>query len=217
MAPVLIFLFSYSNANIHHSLHGCRLLGDGSHRVDGLAHDWWGLGVVGNLLLARLCNFIVIRRRARGGWFGAPEPGKDGDLLILLTQDRWIRMQGKVDDLKAVTSGQWLQDEEMWEGWIVSFATIIVYFDAALATNIQQFGKILLVLLLIGSVGLLAVANLTTQKMQMHGRLLEVDGDRVAYARRLEMAQEMIRIHGRDDFARQMGLIPSSKEEKVTM
>jgi hypothetical protein len=184
----------------------------------GFAHDWWGIGVVGILMLARLCNFIIIRRRARGGWFGASEPGVDGDLLILLTQDRWVRMQGKVDDLKAVTSGQWLQDEKLWEGWIDAFSTLIVYVDAALATNVSQFGKILLILLLIGSVGLLAVANWATQKMQMHGCLLEVDGERKAYTRRLDLAKEMIEIHGRDDFARQMGMIPSgTKSEQVTI
>jgi hypothetical protein len=181
----------------------------------GLAHDWWGLGVIGILFSARLCNFIIIRRRSRCGWFGASEPGVEGDLLILLTQDRWVRMKGKVDDLKAVTAGQWLQDEAILEGWVGAFATIIVYFDAALATNIQQFGKILLLLLLIGSAGLLAVANLATQKSQMHGRLLEVDGDRKKYERRIEMASEMIKLHGRDDFAKQMGLIPSDKN--VTM
>ena len=183
----------------------------------GLAHDWWGLGVIGILVFARLCNFIVIRRRSRGGWFGASEPGVEGDLLILLTEDRWVRMQGKVDDLKAVTAGQWLRDETRWEGWVGAFATIIVYFDAALATNIQQFGKILLLLLLVGSAGLLAVANSTMQKLQMHGCLLEVDGDRKVYERRADMAREMITIHGRNDFARQMGLIPSDEAEKVTM
>ena len=182
----------------------------------GLANDWWGLGVIGILVFARLCNFIVIRRRSRGGWFGASEPGVEGDLLILLTEDRWVRMQGKVDDLKAVTAGQWLRDETTWEGWVGAFATIIVYFDAALATNIQQFGKILLLLLLVGSAGLLAVANSTTQKLQMHGCLLEVDGDRKVYDRRADMAREMIAIHGRNDFAKQMGLIPSDAE-KVTM
>jgi len=106
-----------------------------------------------------------------------------------------------VDDLKAVTSGQWLQDEVIWEGWVDAFETIIVYFDAALATNIQQFGKVLLLILPVGLVGLLAVANLTTQKMQMHSRLMEVIGDRTYYARRLEIAEEIIRIYnGRDDF-----------------
>ena len=181
-----------------------------------LVRDFWGVGVVGIFILTRLCNVIVIRRRARVGWAGKSEPGVRGDLLILLTQDRWVRMTGYVDDLKAVTSGQWLQDENTWEGWVNASATIMVYLDAALVTNVQQFGKILLVLLLIGSVGLLALANLSTKKMQMHGRLLEV-GERKAYARRLDMATEMIKLHKRSDWAKQMGLIPNEEVSKVTM
>lgn len=181
-----------------------------------LAHDFWGLCVVGIFILARLCNVIVIRRRSRVGWAGKSEPGVRGDLLILLTQDRWVRMKGYVDDLKAVTSGQWLQDENTWEGWVNAFAIIMVYLDTALSTNVQQFGKILLLLLLIGSVGLLALANLTTKKMQMHGRLLEV-GERKSYARRLDMATEMIKLHKRSDWAKQMGLIPNEEVSKVTM
>ena len=177
----------------------------------GLANDWWGLGVIGILIFARLCNFFITRRRRLGdSWFGVPEPGVEGDILILLTRDRWVRMKGKVDDLKLVLCGrQWLQDETTWEGWVDTFATFAVYVDAAIATNIQQFGKILLILLLLGSAGLLAVTNSTTQKSTICGRLLEVDGDRKRYERRLDMAREMVATHKRDDFARSMGLIPS--------
>lgn len=181
-----------------------------------LTHDFWGLVVVGIFIFVRFSNVIIIRRRARVGWTGKSEPGVRGDLLILLTQDRWVRMRGYVDDLKAVTSGQWLQDKNTWEGWIDAFATILIYLDTALAANIQQFGKILLLLLLIGSVGLLALANITTKKMQMHGRLLEV-GERKAYARRLDMAIEMIDLHKRSDWAKQMGLIPNDEVSMVTI
>ena len=181
-----------------------------------LASDFWGLGVVGIFVFARFCNVIIIRRRARVGWTGKAEPGVRGDLLVLLTQDRWVRMRGYVDDLKAVTSGQWLQDENTFEGWVNAFATILVYVDVALAANIQQFGKILLLLLLIGSVGLLALANITTKKMQMHGRVLEV-GERKAYVRRLDMANELIDLHKRSDWAKQMGLIPNDEVSMVTI
>lgn len=181
-----------------------------------LTHDFWGLVVIGIFVFVRFSNVIIIRRRARVGWSGKSEPGVRGDLLILLTQDRWVRMRGYVDDLKAVTSGQWLQDKSTWEGWVDAFATILIYLDTALAANIQQFGKILLLLLLIGSVGLLALANITTKKMQMHGRLLEV-GERKAYARRLDMAIEMIDLHKRSDWAKQMGLIPNDEVSMVTI
>jgi len=112
--------------------------------------------------------------------------------------------------------GQRLQDKNTFEGLVNAFATILVYVDVALAANIQQFGKILLVLLLIGSVGLLALANFTTKKMQMHGRVLEV-GERKAYVRRLDMANELIDLHKRSDWAKQMGLIPNDEVSMVTI
>ncbi|KAG9503312.1 hypothetical protein J7337_006157 [Fusarium musae] len=142
----------------------------------GIMHDWWGLGVVLMLMVARLANVIVIRRRAEPGWFGAKEPGKMGDLLVLLSQDRWVRIQGAVDHLKAVTSGQWLRDQSMRESWVAAFATIVVYLAAAFVSNATQFGKILILALLGGSAALLAVSNSLTDKLLMHGYVLQLAG-----------------------------------------
>ncbi|EKG18445.1 hypothetical protein MPH_04247 [Macrophomina phaseolina MS6] len=134
--------------------------------------------------------------RNREAWSGAKEPGEKGDLLILLSQDRWICMKGLVDDLKAVTSGQWLRDPTNVESWVTAFATVIVYLDAALASNVTQAGKILLLALLIGSVGLLAIANASTDQLQMRGCVVKVQGERKAYDRRLDL------IHTRGIFDR---------------
>ena len=98
-------------------------------------HDGWALGVLGMLMLARLLNVAVIKRRSKMGWKGAPEPGVPGDLLIIVSQDRWIRMRGMVDDLKVVTAGQWLREMTTLESFVVSFATLLVYGSAALAGN----------------------------------------------------------------------------------
>ena len=178
----------------------------------GLTQDWWGLAVILLLMLARLCNVVIIRRRAKAGWAGASEPGVQGDLVILLSQDRWIRMKGAVDDLKAVTSGQWLRDESQMESWVTAFATLVVYLDAALVSNVKQLGKILLMGLLIGSVALLALANVATKKLQMHGNIIQVDGPRKSYARRLDLARELISESGRDDWAVRMGMIVKNEE-----
>ena len=184
-----------------------------------LARDWWGIGVVSILILARAINSFVIRRRSRPGWYGATEGDHEGDLLILLSQDRWIRMKGCVDHLKAVTSGQWLRDETTLESRITAIATLIVYLGAALASNVQQFGKILLVALLIGSVGLLAVANTSTNKLQMHGYSIRVVGRPKPYERRLDLATELIEETKRDDWAVRMGMIvkenPSTDTERA--
>lgn len=179
----------------------------------GVMHDWWGLGVVIMLMIARLGNLIIIRRRAEPGWFGASEPGVDGDLLVLLSQDRWVRIQGAVDHLKAVTSGQWLRDPTMRESWVTAFATMVVYLAAALVSNATQFGKILILVLLGGSVALLAIANSLTDKLLMHGYVIQkADGEPKKYRRRVELAHDLIKEMGRDDWAIRMGMIPHKAE-----
>lgn len=172
----------------------------------GFSHDWWGLAVVLTLVTSRLCNVIVIRRRAKQGWSGASEPGVRGDLLVLLSQDRWVRIKGEVDHLKAVTSGQWLRDQDMIESWATALATFVVYLAAALVSNATQFGKILVLALLGGSVGLLAVANSLTKFLMMHGYIIKPVGERRKYARRLDLAEELVQETGRDDWAVRMGM-----------
>ncbi|GCB17449.1 hypothetical protein AAWM_00334 [Aspergillus awamori] len=143
-------------------------------------------------------------------WIGASETGRS-DLLVLLSQDRWVRIQGAIDDVKAVTAGQWLREMEPYESWVAAIATVLTYLDAALASNATQFGKLLLVLLLIVSAGLLAGANqFTTNKLQMHGNVLEVRGKPHKYQRRLDMAEQLIAEHGgKRGWALRLGLINS--------
>ena len=174
-----------------------------------LSGDWWGVFVVLVLIFARLCNIIIIRRRSKVDWGGAREPGVQGDLLILLSQDRWVRMRGAVDHLKAVTSGQWLREMSFVESSFAALATVLVYLDAALASNVSQVGKVLLIVLLIGSAGLLAIANKTTHTLQMRGNLITVNGPRKSYHRRLEMAHQLIQETERKDWALSLGLITS--------
>ena len=167
----------------------------------------WGLAVFLILMFARLCNVIITRRRCVRGWAGAAEPGVKGDLIVLLSQDRWIRLRGMVDHLKCVTSGQWLREMTFIEGSFTALATMLVYLDAALASNVDQSGKIILLVVLIGSVGLLAVANQTTMELQMKGYIIRRDGPRKSYERRRHMADELVKEHGRNDFAVLMGMI----------
>lgn len=174
-----------------------------------LLRDWWGFFVILMLIFARLCNTLVIRRRSEIGWKGAPEPGVQGDLLILLSQDRWVRMRGLVDDLKAVTSGQWLRQMTFVESSISALATVLVYLDAALASNVSQSGKLLLLVLLIFSAGLLAIVNARTEVLVMHGRNVVVSGLQKKYNRRLEMAEDLIQETERKDWALRLGLIKS--------
>jgi hypothetical protein len=179
-----------------------------------LSQNWWGLTVILFLCMSRLCNVVIIRRRTSVDWQGAAEPGVKGDLLILLSQDRWIRMHGMVDDLKAVTSGQWLREMTFVESSIAAFATVLVYLDAALASNVNQAGNVILLVLLIGSAGILAIANETTQMLQMHGRVIKVEGQRTRYRRRMDMVDQLIKESGRDDWAMRMGMTVKKPSEK---
>jgi hypothetical protein len=190
--------------------------------------DPWAMAIVGMLMVARLLNILVIRSRSSGpGWKGVREPGVHGDLLILLSQDRWIRMQGLVDDLKAVTSGQWLSDANFAESMTTSAATLLVYLAAALTINASQTGKMAILLLLVVSSGLLAICNESVDTLQMNGFRVRHKGKPVAYRRRLDLASQLVEESGRDDWAIRLGMITpkrkangkeqAAEEEEVTM
>ncbi|KAK0430078.1 hypothetical protein EV421DRAFT_352177 [Armillaria borealis] len=169
--------------------------------------DWWGFGALGMFVLARLINVVVIRRRSQQGWKGAIEDG-DGDLLVLLSQDRWVRLpQGSINDLKAVTAGQWLRDLSATESFAVMFATTLVYASAILAFNASTVGSLLIGGLLLFSVALLTLSNLLTQCLQMYDCVVQKEGEPVWYRRRLEMAGKLVNESKRDDWAIGMGLV----------
>jgi hypothetical protein len=184
-----------------------------------LCGDHWGLIVMLNLMFARLLNVLVIRSRARAGWHGQPEPGVKGDLLVLLSQDRWVRLQGAVDDLKAVTSGQWLRDETFF---LESVATLLVYTDAALVSGMTESGKWVLFVLLVASTGLLAIANELTVNFCMHDCTVSVKNRR-HFGRRLELVETLRQEKDRNVDAMesafvQMGMVKDvSGKREVTM
>ncbi|PGH31880.1 hypothetical protein GX50_05315 [[Emmonsia] crescens] len=181
-----------------------------------IARDWWGVSVLFALIFARLCNVLVIRRRCTIGWKGASEPGVQGDLLILLSQDRWIRLQGAVDDLKAVTSGQWLRDCSFAEDSVTAFATLLVYTDVALVSNVSKPGQILILALFVFSTALLASTNAMTSELHMHGRRISTTGKSKKYVRRLDLAHELIRETKREDWALRLGMIVRQSQDAST-
>ena len=172
-----------------------------------LVNDWWALVVLLTLISARTLNTIVIRRRSVPGWRGVKEPGVKGDLLVLLSQDRWIRLQGQVDALKAVTAGQWLKDMTFFESSLAAIATLLVYINAIFTSNATQTGKIILGVLLLLSPAILAVGNERTKSLHMHGCIVKAQGEPKKYARRLDLARELIEYTGRDDWAIRLGMI----------
>lgn len=177
--------------------------------------EWWTVTILGLLILARAMNTFVIRQRTVADWKGALEPGVYGDLIILLSQDRWVRMRGLVDDLKAVTSGQWLQDMTPMQSFISAAATLLVYATAALGSNGSVFGNIILMSLLFSETALLALSNQLADGLLLHDRVVRIEGLPKKYNRRLEMTKELINETGRDDWAVGLGMILPSEAKGV--
>ncbi|EGX46789.1 hypothetical protein AOL_s00097g419 [Orbilia oligospora ATCC 24927] len=152
--------------------------------------------------------------RTRPGWWGSDEIDNNGDLLIILSQHRWFSLTGRVNGLKKVTSMQWLKEQNDIQGLITGLTTVIVYLAAALVTNIEQFGKILLLCQLMGSAGLLGITNKTSSVLRMHGGLNVKFEGRKRYDRRRDMVDELITRACRDDWAVKLDRIP--REAAIT-
>ncbi|KAK0430034.1 hypothetical protein EV421DRAFT_1913490 [Armillaria borealis] len=151
----------------------------------GSIRDWWALAVLGMLVLSRTINVFVIKRRASDSsvWKGAEEEGR-GDLLVVLSQDRWIRLQGDISDLR---------DEDRVESLAVGVATLLVYAAAALAGNASTIGSLLIACLLLCSVALLSLCNSFTHCLQMYDCIVqEGKTPRKRYGRRLEMVKALV-------------------------
>ena len=189
---------------------GCSILA--AQRVYALG-DIWGSFFISNLILIRLINFVVFHRRSQPGWFGAPEPGVRGDLFILLSQDRWVRIRGQVDDLKALTSGTWLREPTTLDAFFDAVAKLLIYANLAVAAHATDAGVYTLVSMLLVNTGLLALDNLRIRKLNMYGRTMEAEGEPKKYFRRKDLADQLIEESGRDDWAVAMGLIVKEKEK----
>ncbi|KAL8641910.1 MAG: hypothetical protein Q9226_008571 [Calogaya cf. arnoldii] len=173
--------------------------------------DIWGLFFISNLILIRLINFVVLHRRSQPGWFGAPESGVQGDLFIILSQDRWVRIRGPVDDLKALTSGTWLSEPTTLDTFFGAVAKLLVYANVAVAGHATDAGVYTIVSMLLVNGGLLALDNLRIRRLNMYGRTMEAVGEPKRYFRRRDLAEQLIKESGRDDWAVAMGLIVNDK------
>lgn len=181
--------------------------------------DWWALSYLFALILVRFINTALIRAQARVDWHGQSEPGQLGDLFILLSYDRWVRIRGGVDDLKAVTSGRWLRRPTSFENLMSGCATLLAYAAPTLAANATVKGQVNIAILLLGNAAALATANFLTNSLRIKERVLQVHGPRKAYERRSILASELVAESGREDWAVAMGLIPGGPQSQssVTM
>ncbi|KAK0184782.1 hypothetical protein F5146DRAFT_221334 [Armillaria mellea] len=193
----------------------CPMLTIAVFALVGSIRDWWALAVLGMLVLSRTINVIVIKRRVSDskGWKGANEEPEKDDLLVVLSQDRWVRLHGDLSDIKKVTAGQWLRDEDRVESLSVGFGTLLVYAAAALAGNASTVGSLLIALLLLFSVALLALCNSFTDGMQMYDCVVQKEkGKKKRYERRRKMVEDLIMethsgANGEGEWAVSMGLL----------
>ena len=167
------------------------------------------------LSLVRCANAIIIRSQAQVDWHGASEKGEQGDLFILLSYDRWIRLRGDVDDLKAVTSGRWLRQATILEDAIFAIGTILAYASVVLIANATPTGQLSVLLALLVNAACLGCANARTNTLSMKNRVITIESPSVAYERRKALAEELIKESGRDDWAVAMGLIPPKNDSSI--
>ncbi|KAK5682358.1 hypothetical protein LTS10_005485 [Elasticomyces elasticus] len=179
-----------------------------------LRGDIWAVLVLVILVLVRISNYAVLGERLSGGWHGQREPGVRGDLLVLISQDRWARLRGAVDDLKAVTSGQWLQDPTETDILLTTLSTLSVYLAAILLVNATNTGKTTVLLLMILNATLVTIANARPKDLHMNGKLLKSVGEPKAYGRRLDLAHELIKETGRKDWALRTGMVQPEEGEE---
>lgn len=180
--------------------------------------DWTALLYLCLLAVVRLINTVVIRRRSRIVWHGSSEPDDAGDLLVLLSYDRWVRIRGYTNDLKAVASGRWLHEPGFTDECMMSCSTLLAYVAPILVANATRDGQYVVALLLVASAIMLGMINRSTDFLSMKQRVLRLDGERKAYKSRSELARELISQSGRNDWAYAMGLItpePSKAESKL--
>ncbi|EKM52127.1 uncharacterized protein PHACADRAFT_262611 [Phanerochaete carnosa HHB-10118-sp] len=180
--------------------------------------DYAALMFLGTLMAARFLNVVVIKRRATLGWKGVKEPGQMGDLMILASQDRWIRMRGTVDDLKEVTAGSWLQEMQPLDSFLACTASLLMYGSMAFAWKASALGSILTAGLLVLSSALLGICNSTTTKLRMFGCVVGKTGE-TPYARRRDMADDILKqtqALGYEDnsWAVRLGLVTEIKQDK---
>lgn len=193
-----------------------------SYALVSVRTDWFLVWSVVLLLLSRLLSVLSLRAKTAQSWHGASEPGIKGDLLILLSQDRWVRMKGSVDDLKALTSGSWLREARR-PALMQAFewtSRVLVYLTVIVLGNAKKESKVGLIIGLFFSHGILMFSNSQRDKLKLNGRNVKVSGEEGSirsYRRRLDLAEELVKETGRSDWAIRLGMInPETESSRNT-
>lgn len=181
----------------------------------GLIRDWRGIGVLVMFTLSRLINMVVVRRRSKRREV-AREPGVERDLLVLLSQDRWVRLRGMLDDLKVVALPQWREKSAM-EGLAVFLARLLVYAAVALCSIASTTGILIIASLLLCSSAILGLCNVLTQCLQVFDCVVYMEREPEKYSETDTAIIEMMDKIGTHDWATGMGFLVSTEGKDIEM
>ncbi|KAI9163934.1 hypothetical protein HJFPF1_05568 [Paramyrothecium foliicola] len=151
-----------------------------------LLEDWWTLGTILALMLARIFNIYIIKQRSKPLTpLPLPQPppqdqapGTDDpvtEYTVDLGGGRRVLLRGRPTDLRAVTAQAWLRRKTHVEGFFEAGGKLLVYMVAACSGNLTQAGSIVLMALLLTSAGLLGLSNAHLKGFRMHGRVARLE------------------------------------------
>ncbi|GKT42601.1 uncharacterized protein ColSpa_02782 [Colletotrichum spaethianum] len=152
-----------------------------------LLADWWGLAAILALIASRILNIYIIKQRTppppppapRSLAATTPSYTKLSEYLIPLTPTLKVRMRGPASDLAALTTDAWLLSKTAVQGYLEATAKLVVYMVAIFSGNISQAGNLVLLILLLGSAGLLGLSNGFVKGVKGKGRVARVWNEEV--------------------------------------
>ncbi|GJC84538.1 hypothetical protein ColLi_07376 [Colletotrichum liriopes] len=104
-------------------------------------------------------------------------PTKLSEYLVPLSPTLKVRMRGPASDLAALTTDAWLLSKTAVQGYLEATAKLAVYMVAIFSGNVSQAGNLVLLVLLLGSAGLLGLSNGFVKGVKGKGRVARVWND----------------------------------------
>ncbi|KAL3301586.1 hypothetical protein RB213_003265 [Colletotrichum asianum] len=156
------------------------LLTVGAVTVMVLLGDWWGLAAIIALITSRLLNIYIIKQRTPPSPSApsSPSSSKLTEYLIPLSPTLSVRMRGRAADLAALTTETYLLAKTAAQGYLEAAAKLTIYLVAVFSGNVSQAGNMALLVLLLGSAGLLGLSNGFMKGVKGKGRVARVwNGD----------------------------------------
>ncbi|KAK0473931.1 hypothetical protein IW261DRAFT_1502334 [Armillaria novae-zelandiae] len=175
----------------------------------GYIQDWWGLGVLVSLVLSRLINAFATMRIWRDNQrsMSGKTSSVDTTLFILCTQNRWILLRGAEKHIRALMADLESLDESMTERFAGPLQVSLVYVAVFLSFLSSIMGSMAIACLLLCSSAILALYSTLRPCLRLPDCSVCVEGVPKKYTQRLDMAKELIKTTGRDDWAIGLGLI----------